>query len=93
MAAQIEFGSKEKGVSLFPQESEFGPPLPGNSLAITPPNPTPVVLVRGAKYRRSSNLVKLMTQLSKQVRLVATGSVFATSLQNQDVEAGLDQAL
>jgi hypothetical protein len=44
-AAQIKFGSKEKGVSWSPQESEFGPPLPGDSTAITPPNPTPTVLV------------------------------------------------
>ncbi len=58
MEPQIKFGSKEKGVSWYPQESKFGPPLPGNSMAITPPNPTPVILIRGAKYKRSSNLAK-----------------------------------
>ncbi len=83
MAAQIKFSSKEKMISWSPQESKFGPPLPGDSTAITPPNPTPAVLVRGAKYRRFSNLDNLMTLLNKQVRLAATASAFATSLQNQ----------
>ncbi len=32
MAAQIKFGLKEKGVSWFSQESEFGPPSPGDSI-------------------------------------------------------------
>jgi hypothetical protein len=80
--AQIKFGSKEKGVSWSLQESKFGPLSPGDSTAFTPPNPTPAVLVRGAKYRRSSNLDKLTTQLNKQVRLAATASAFATSLQS-----------
>ncbi len=91
-AAQSKFGSKEKGVSWPPQESKFGPPLPGESMAFTPPNPTPAVPVRGPKYRRSSNLSKLMTQLDKQVRLAAMASTLATSLQNQVVDAELDQA-
>jgi hypothetical protein len=89
MAAQIKFGSKEKGVSWSPQESKFGPPLPGDSTAFTLPNPTPAVLVRGAKYRRSSNLVKLMTQLDKQVRLAATATTFATSLQKSRCRCGV----
>jgi hypothetical protein len=45
MAAQSKFSSKEKGVSWSPQESEFGPPLPGDSMAFNPPNPTNAVLV------------------------------------------------
>jgi hypothetical protein len=90
--AQIKFGSKEKGVSWSPQESEFGPPSPGDNTVFTPSNPTPAVLVRGAKYRQSSNLDKLMTQLDKQVRLAATASALATSLQNQVADAELDQA-
>jgi hypothetical protein len=60
-------------------------------MAFTPPNPTPAVPVRGAKYRRSSNLDKLMTQLNEQVHLAAMASVLATSLQNQVADAELDQ--
>ncbi len=59
--AQIKFALKEKGVSWFSQESEFGPPSPGDSMTITSPNLTSAVLVMGAKYRRSSNLDKLTT--------------------------------
>jgi hypothetical protein len=91
-AAQIKSGSKEKGVSWSPQESEFGLLLPGDSTAITPPNPTPAVPVRGSKYRQYFNLDKLTTQLNKQVRLAATASLFVTSLQNQVGDADLDQA-
>ncbi len=80
MTAQIKFSSKEKGVSWSLQESVFGPPSPGDSMAFTPPNPTPAVLVRGAKYRQSSNLDKPTTQLDKQVHLAATMSALATSL-------------
>jgi hypothetical protein len=72
MVAQSEFGSKEKGVSWSPQESKFGPPWPGDSMAFTSPNPTPGVPVREAKYRQSSNLYKLTTQLDELVRLAAT---------------------
>ncbi len=86
-AAQIKFGSKEKGVSWSLQESEFGPPSPGNSTAFTPPNPTHVVPVRGAKYRGSSNLDKLMTQLDKQILLAAMASALTTSL-HAGVELG-----
>ncbi len=91
-AAQIKFGSKEKGVSWSLQESEFGPPSPVDSTAITPPNPSPTVPERGAKYRQSSNLDILTKQLNKQVRLAATASTFATSLRNQVVDAELDKA-
>jgi hypothetical protein len=79
-AAQRKFSSKEKGVSWSPQESQFGPPLPGDSAAFMHPNLTPLVPVRGAKYRRSSNLDKLTTQLGKQVRLAVMASMLATSL-------------
>jgi hypothetical protein len=92
MVALIEFCSKEKGVSWSPQESEFGPPSPGDSMAIAPPNPTPADPVRGAKYRRSSNQDKLMTQLKKQAHLAATASMFAMYLRNQYVAGELDQA-
>jgi hypothetical protein len=61
-------------------------------MAFNPPNSTPAVPVRGAKYRRSSNLDKLTTQLDKQVRLAARASALATSLQNQVADAELDQA-
>jgi hypothetical protein len=47
-AAQIELGSKEKGVSWSPQESKLGPPSPGNSMTITPSNCTPTVPTRGS---------------------------------------------
>jgi hypothetical protein len=66
MVARIKYGLKEKGVSWFSQESEFGPRSPGNSIAITPPNLTPAVLVMGAKYKPSSNPDKLGTQPNKQ---------------------------
>jgi hypothetical protein len=92
MAAQIKFGSKEKGKSWSQQESEFGPPLPGDSMAFTPPNPTPVVSVRGAKYMQPSNLEKLKTQLDEQVRLAAMASALAILLRNQVADAELDQA-
>jgi hypothetical protein len=92
MAAQIEFGSKEKGVSWSPQESKFGPPSPSDSMAITPSNPTFAVPARGSKYRRASNLDKLMAQLNKQVHLAALASAFATSLQNQEADAEPEQA-
>ncbi len=67
MVAQIIFGLKEKGVSWFSQESEFGPWSSGNSMAITPPNLTPAVLVMGAKYRQSSNPDELTTQPNEQM--------------------------
>ncbi len=66
MVARIKYGLKEKGVSWFSQESELGPSLPGDSMAITPTNLTPAGLVMGAKYRWSSNPDKLTTQLNKQ---------------------------
>ncbi len=80
MVVPIKYSSKEKGVSWSLQESKFGLPSPGDSTAFTPLNPTPTVPVRGAKYRQSSNLDKLMTQLDKQVCLVATARALATSL-------------
>ncbi len=80
MAAQINLGSIEKGVSWSPQKFEFSPPSPGDGMTINPPNPTPAVPARGSKYRRASNLDKLTAQLNEQVRLAATTSTFTTSL-------------
>jgi hypothetical protein len=48
--------------------------------------------VRGAKYRRPSNLDKLRTQLDEQVPLAAKASALAISLQNQFVDSEMDQA-
>jgi hypothetical protein len=88
-AAQSKFGSNEKGVSWSPQEFKFGPLLLGDSTAFTPPTLTPAVLVRGSKYRRSSNLDKPTTQRDKQVQLAATASKIATSLQKSSCGCGV----
>jgi hypothetical protein len=92
MAAQIELGSKEKGVSQSPQESKFGPPSPGDSMAITPFNCNPAVPARGSKYRWASNLDKPTAQLNNQVCLAALAIAYSTTLQNQEVVVELEQA-